>query len=223
MHDRGWVVECGDRLAPTRAAVLVFGRPRYVRQALPRPVVDCQFIGAAYDHGSPERHWFERIVVEENLLQAWTTVVEHYMRHAEIPFRLDPRTMHRIDQPPGYEPFREAVVNLLIHQDYGDHGRTPFIRSYYDRTVFWNPGDAGAPAEELLERTAKEVAQPADRGGVPRHRPRQAGGHRTPGHLPRLAGSRSRGSGDPQRRGPERVRAVVAGEGVGGRRDQGAL
>ena len=160
MHDRGWVVECGDRLAPTRAAVLVFGRPRYVLQVLPRPVVDCQFIGAAYDHGSPERHWFERIVVEENLLQAWTTVVDHYMRHAEIPFRLDPRTMHRIDQPPGYEPFREAVVNLLIHQDYGDHGRTPFIRSYYDRTVFWNPGDAGAPAEELLDRTAKEVRNP---------------------------------------------------------------
>jgi len=160
MHDRGWVVECGDRLAPTGAAVLVFGRPRYVLQVLPRPVVDCQFIGAAYDHGSPERHWFDRIVVEDNLLQAWMTVVERYMRHAEIPFRLDPRTMHRIDQPPGYEPFREAVVNLLIHQDYGDHGRTPFIRSYYDRTVFWNPGDAGAPADELLDRTAKEVRNP---------------------------------------------------------------
>ena len=36
LHERGLVVECGDRLAPTRAAVLVFGRPRYVRQVLPR-------------------------------------------------------------------------------------------------------------------------------------------------------------------------------------------
>ena len=41
LHERGWVVERGDRLAPTRAAVLVFGRSRYVLQVLPRPVIDC--------------------------------------------------------------------------------------------------------------------------------------------------------------------------------------
>ena len=70
LHDRGLVVESGDRLVPTRAAVLVFGRPRYIRQVLPRPVIDCQFIGAAYDDGPPELHWTDRIVVEDNLLQA---------------------------------------------------------------------------------------------------------------------------------------------------------
>ena len=160
LHHRGLVVECGDGLAPTRAAVLVFGRARYVRQLLPGGVVDCRFIGAAYDHGSPERHWRDRIVVEENLLQAWLTVVDRYVRHGEIPFRLDPRTMHRIDEPVGYESFREAVGNLLIHQDYGDRGRTALIRLYYDRTVFWNPGDAGAPTGELLDRTAKKVRNP---------------------------------------------------------------
>ncbi len=160
LHDRGLVVECGDRLAPTRAAVLVFGRPRYVRQALPRPVVDCQFIGAAYDEGPPERHWTDRIVVEENLLQAWLIVAERYMRHAERPFRLDKQTMRRNDDPPGYESFREAFVNQLIHQDYGDRGRTAFIRFYRDRTVFWNPGDADAPTSELLDRTAKDVRNP---------------------------------------------------------------
>ena len=160
LHDRGLVVESGDRLAPTRAAVLVFGRPRYVRQALPRPVVDCQFIGAAYDEGPPEHHWTDRIVVEDNLLQAWLIVPERYMRHAEHPFRLDKQSMRRNDDPPGYESFREAFVNQLIHQDYGDRGRTAFIRFYRDRTVFWNPGDAGAPAGELLDRTAKEVRNP---------------------------------------------------------------
>ena len=160
LHERGLVVECGDRLAPTRAAVLVFGRPRYVRQALPRPVIDCQFIGAAYDDGPPERHWTDRIVVEENLLQAWLTVAERYMRHAERPFSIDAQTMRRDDDPPGYVSFREAFINQLIHQDYGDRGRTAFIRFYRDRTVFWNPGDAGAPAGELLDRTAKEVRNP---------------------------------------------------------------
>ncbi|MCY4400900.1 MAG: hypothetical protein OXE96_16410 [Gemmatimonadetes bacterium] len=160
LHDRGLVVESGDRLAPTRAAVLVFGRPRYVRQALSRPVVDCQFIGAAYEEGPPEHHWTDRIVVEDNLLQAWLIVAERYMRHAERPFRLDMQTMRRDDDPPGYESFREAFVNQLIHQDYGDRGRTAFIRFYRDRTVFWNPGDPGAPAGELLDRAAKDVRNP---------------------------------------------------------------
>jgi ATP-dependent DNA helicase RecG len=157
LHHRGLVVECGDRLAPTRAAVLGFGRPRYVRQVLPRPVVDCQFIGAAYDEGPPEHHWTDRIVVEENLLQAWLTIAERYIRHAERPFNIDTRTLRRDDGPPGYTSFREAFINQLIHQDYGDRGRTAFIRFYRDRTVFWNPGDAGAPTGELLARTAKEV------------------------------------------------------------------
>ncbi|MDE2679230.1 MAG: hypothetical protein OXI76_15130 [Gemmatimonadota bacterium] len=160
LHHRGLVVECGDRLAPTRAAVLVFGRPRYVRQVLPRPVIDCQFIGAAYDDGPPERHWTDRIVVEENLLQAWLTIAERYMRHAERPFSIDTRTLRGDDDPPGYTSFREALINQLIHQDYGDRGRTAFIRFYRDRTVFWNPGDASAPARELLDRTAKEVRNP---------------------------------------------------------------
>ena len=160
LHERGLVVECGDRLAPTRAAVLVFGKPRYVLQVLPRPVIDCQFIGAAYDEWSPDLRWTDRIVVEENLLQAWLTLVERYFRHAETPFRLDMRTMRRDDRPPGYVSFREAVINQLIHQDYGDHGRTPFTRFYRDRTVFWNPGHADAHAGDLLDRTAKEVRNP---------------------------------------------------------------
>ena len=160
LHERGLVVECGDRLAPTRAAVLVFGRPRYVLQALPRPVIDCQFIGANHDEGPPERHWTDRIVIEENLLQAWLTVAERYMQHSKRQFSIDAQTMRRDDDPPGYVSFREAFINQLIHQDYGDRGRTAFIRFYRDRTVFWNPGDAGAPAGELLDRTAKEVRNP---------------------------------------------------------------
>ena len=147
-------------MAPTRAAVLVFGRPRYVRQALSRPVIDCQFIGAGYDEGPPERHWTDRIVVEENLLQARLIVAERYMRHAEHPFSIDMRSLRRDDHPPGYRPSGRLSSTRLVHQDYGDRGRTAFIRFYRDRTVFWNPGDADAPTGELLARTAKDVRNP---------------------------------------------------------------
>ncbi|MCY3809552.1 MAG: hypothetical protein OXG58_09060 [Gemmatimonadetes bacterium] len=125
LHDRGWVVECGDGLVPTRAAVLVFGRARYLRRLLPGGVVDCQFIDYAHDKWTTDRRRTDRIVVEENLLQAWLTVTERYMRRAERPFRLDPRTMLSSDHPPGYASFREAFVNQLIHQDYPTAGARP--------------------------------------------------------------------------------------------------
>ena len=160
LHEWGFVVECGDRLAPTRAAVLIFGRPRYLRQILPRPVIDCQFTGVAMAEWSPDRRWADRVVVEENLLQAWLIISERYFRHADRPFSLDMQTMRRNDHPPDFVSFRETAINQLIHQDYGDHGRTAFIRVHRDRTVFWNPGDAPASTDELLDPTAKEVRNP---------------------------------------------------------------
>ena len=161
LHEWGFVVENRDRLAPTRAAVLVFGRPRYLRQILPRPIIDCQFFHPRFEDWSPDHRWADRIVVEENLLQAWLILSERYLRHAERPFSLDMQTLRRNDHPPDYVSFREAVINQLIHQDYGDHGRTALIRFYPNRTVFWNPGDAQATTDELLDPTAKEVRNPS--------------------------------------------------------------
>ena len=161
LHEWGFVREQdGGRLAPTRAAVLVLGRPRYVRHVLARPVVDCQFIDFAFNAWSPDRRWRDRIVVEENLVQAWLTVSERYMRHAEHPFRVDATTLRRDDDPPDYISFRESAINLLLHQDYGDQGRKPSIRFFRDRTIFWNPGDAFATTDQLLEPSEKEVRNP---------------------------------------------------------------
>ena len=101
------------------------------------------------------------MLVEENLVQAWLMVSEAYVRHAARPFRLDAATLRRNDDPPDYTAFREAAINLLIHQDYGDRNRTAFIRSFRDRTVFWNPGDAFATTAELLDATAKHLRNPA--------------------------------------------------------------
>ena len=160
LHEWGFVVERGERIVPVRAAVLLFGRPRYLRRTLRRPVVDCQFIAAEYDSWTTDQRWFDRVVVEENLIQAWFVLVERYAKHADHPFRLDPTTLERNDDPPDYVPFREAAINLLIHQDYGDWGRKASIRFFRDRTVFWNPGDAFATTDELLNPTEKQVRNP---------------------------------------------------------------
>ena len=161
LNEWGFVVEQGEHLVPTRAAVLMFGRPRHVRRILPRPVVDCQFIDSTSDSWSTDRRWTDRVVVEENLIQAWLMLSSRYMQHATHPFGVDAATLRRDDDPPDYISFREAAINLLIHQDYGDHGRKASIRFFRDQTGFWNPGDAFATTDELLDPTEKEVRNPA--------------------------------------------------------------
>lgn len=156
-----FVVEQDGKLHPTRAGVLLFGTGRFVRQILPRPVLDYQRIDTAFEQWSAEQRWHDRYVFEENIFQTWQGLVARYMRIAEHPFSLDPTTLRRNDDPPDYVAFREAAINLLIHQDYGDHGRKASIKLFTDRTVFWNPGDAFATEAELLDPTEKEVRNPA--------------------------------------------------------------
>ena len=160
LYEWGFVVERGDGLAPTLAAVLVLGRGRYVRQVLHRPVVDCQFIDSNFDAWPPDLRWSDRIVIEENLVQAWLLLSERYVRRADRPFRIDPATLRRDDDPPDYVSFRESAINLLLHQDYGDQGRHASIRLFRDRMEFRNPGDAFATIDKLLEPGAKDLRNP---------------------------------------------------------------
>lgn len=157
----GFVAETEGRQAVTRAAVLLFGKGRHVRRWLPRPVVDFQIIHERYQEWNSDRRWTDRVVVEDNIIQAWLAVVERYMKIAERPFEIDATTLRRHDEPPDYISFREAAINLLIHQDYGDTGRHAQIQMFRDRSRFWNPGDAFGSLDQLLDPGAKEVRNPS--------------------------------------------------------------
>lgn len=156
----GFLVESSGRLSVTRGALLLFGKARYVRRSLPRPVVDFQIIHERFDDWSTDRRWDDRIVVEDNVIEAWLAVVDRYMKHADRPFDIDAATLRRHDEPPDYISFREAAINLLIHQDYSDTARHPQMQIFRDRTRFWNPGDAFGSIEQLLEPGAKELRNP---------------------------------------------------------------
>lgn len=156
----GFLKEASDKIIPTRAAILFFGKARLVRQILPRAIVDYQRINVKYDDWIPEKRWDDREVFEENLIQTWLGLLEKYSRISEKPFSIDVSTMRRSDNPPDYITFREAAINLLMHQDYGDHTRMPVIQFFNDRTIFKNPGDAFATKDELLEPGTKEVRNP---------------------------------------------------------------
>lgn len=161
LRERGFVVRHDGCLHPTRAAILVFGRFRHMRRILPRPVVDLRFVGASFDAWPPDQRWFDRFVAEENLVQTWMMLMERYMRHADHPFRLDPSTLQRDDRPPDYMAFREAAVNLLLHQDYENRSLKGAIQVFYDRVVFSNPGASLVAAEDLPVSMASEERNPA--------------------------------------------------------------
>lgn len=161
LHEWGFLSEDKATLFPTRASILLFGKGKYIRQILPRGIVDFQRIDFTFDDWMPEKRWHDRVVYEENIIQTWLGLSEKYMRLAEKPFSVNAATLRRTDDPPDYISFREAVINLLIHQDYGDHTRKPVIKFFKDQSIFWNPGDAFATEAELLTPTEKEVRNPS--------------------------------------------------------------
>ncbi|MEI8340122.1 MAG: RNA-binding domain-containing protein [Verrucomicrobiota bacterium] len=161
LHKWGFLVEREGRLLPTRAAILTLGADAYVRQVLPRMVVDLHLYRHNSDEYSPSVRWADRLMVEENLVKAWQGVVDFYFKHSERPFSVDAATLRRSDDPPGYIAFREAAINLLIHQDFGDHTRLPVIRFFQDCTEYYNPGDAFATREQLLDPGDKDVRNPS--------------------------------------------------------------
>lgn len=160
MHHWGLIVEKEGKLLPTRGAVLLFGSGPIVRQFLPRAVVDCQWIPTNWSDALPDDRWSDRVLVEDNLIRAWRSLVQKFMTHSEHPFSVDPSTLRREDSPPDYLAFRESVINLLIHQDYADHNRKATIYFYRDRLVLQNPGDSFADPDELLEPGAKPLRNP---------------------------------------------------------------
>ena len=160
LDEMGLLVERDGQKRPTHAAILLFGNNAAFRQLLPRPVVDCQRFTLSRDQADTDACWADRAVLDENLIRTWQALVDWYGRFAERPFRIDPASLQRDDSPPDYIAYREAMVNLLIHQDYSDHARNAELRHYADQTVFWNPGDAFTSVADLLEPGEKEVRNP---------------------------------------------------------------
>jgi ATP-dependent DNA helicase RecG len=156
----GFLVHRAGSLLPSRASVLLFGMDSAFRQVLPRPVIDCQNIDSNLIDSAGDNRWSDRLVIEQNLIESWRSLLDWYMKHAERPFRVDSVTLQREDAPPDYIAFREASINLLIHQDYSDDGRKPVLQVFRDNTRFWNPGESFASTDELLDPGEKEVRNP---------------------------------------------------------------
>lgn len=160
LEELGFVVESDDRMVPNRAGLLMFGKSKHILKEVPRGIVDFQKINSHCDDWTPDTRWNDRLFVEDNLFDTWVAISEKFINISEIPFSLDSMTQMRKDEPVDYIAFREAAVNLLMHQDYGDSTRTPHIKIFKDRISFWNPGDAFSSFDVLLDGGEKELRNP---------------------------------------------------------------
>lgn len=160
----GLVQQWDAHQRPTRAAVLLFGSDAAIHQILPRQIVDFFLFRAQRADVLPSQRWDDRIasLSEGNIIKTWRRVVELYQdRFAEQRFALDPTTLQNTNSPPDYRAFRESILNLLIHQDYGDHSRKARITFYSDESVFWNSGASFVTGEDLFRQDVeKDVRNP---------------------------------------------------------------
>ena len=133
----------------TRAAMLLCGTPATRLRVMPTPVVDLRVYATRSDDTVPTEEWIDRLVCDGNVVQALVEVLVRLGRLVPNPFALEPDGVTRRAHGPLLPVLREALVNLLTHQDYGDPARTATIRWFRDRIVFDNPGDSLLTPAEL--------------------------------------------------------------------------
>ncbi len=160
MQHFGLIKDTGAKLLPTRAALLLFGKESTIMQIFPRPIIDFRRLNSGFDDVLPDQRWDDRDLMECNLIVSWRRILEFYHKIAEIPFKLDTETLERDDKPVDYTAFREATINVLTHQDFGDHTRKASIQMFKDRLIFWNPGASFVSKDEMFQPGEKPIRNP---------------------------------------------------------------
>ena len=118
LYEWGYLVRDGGTLLQTRGAVALFASLRGVRPLMPKPVLDVRFLGYARAEDFGDTRWIDRYVSEVNLVETWQQLLAKSLFFMPKTFRdIDPATLKRRDAPAGFRVFREAAMNLLIHQD----------------------------------------------------------------------------------------------------------
>ncbi|WP_196814785.1 ATP-binding protein [Mesorhizobium sp. L103C131B0] len=137
-----------------RQLVLLFGTDAATREELRRDIMDLQVIS------DPTKRWDERLLIDRgNLFGALRQALEFLTRHlSRAGLTFDGLT--QTDGPPDYLAIREALMNLLIHQDYADQRTCARIILRSDETVLSNAGHSLVAVERLEEGGAHQARNP---------------------------------------------------------------
>jgi ATP-dependent DNA helicase RecG len=135
----------------TLAGLLMFGKDEWIKNAVPFYELDY------FDKSNPaQTRWKRRITTDgtwtANLFQFALKITNLLKDSIEMPFELE-GGLFRKEENKGHVAVREAVINTIIHADYGKKGGV-VIERYMDRLIFSNPGNLLVP-KEILENEAK--------------------------------------------------------------------
>ncbi len=133
----------------TNAAGLLLGQEHLIRRLQPGGIVDFRLFHNPWG-AEQQRRWDDRELCEGNLVTTVRTLSERIQRLVPQPFAMEDNGIQHRAQSPDYLAFREALVNLLVHQDYTDRIRMATVLWYLDRAIFENPGDSFVELEEML-------------------------------------------------------------------------
>lgn len=145
LQRQGLLVGDGDAAVPSGFGLLLFGKNP--RQSLPQAGVLAR---AELADGTTSREEFDQaMVLIPSLLERWLNMV--------LPSTLDRSTMERrerVDLP--FEMIREAVVNALVHRDYGLTGQKCQLAVTADTITISSPGGPIPPItlEQMQSFTA---------------------------------------------------------------------
>lgn len=144
----------------THAAALLFGKQKLIARLKPAGLVDFRLIRQPWSEEAPAHRFDDRLLCEGNLIQSLRALIERLLGLVPNPFSLEADTLQRPAHPPEYRALREALVNLLVHQDYSDKHRIAQILWYDDRTCFTNPGDSFVSVEDMLGGGSSDLRNP---------------------------------------------------------------
>lgn len=135
----------------TRAGLLMFGREETLREHMPTFHLDYRELDeVAVLAGT---RWIDRVVPDGtwsgNLFGFYLKVLPKLTAGLKVPFQLAQDLLRR-GETPVHLALKEALVNALIHADYGGHGGVRVFR-FGDRFEFINPGTLLIPPEQIRQ------------------------------------------------------------------------
>jgi hypothetical protein len=134
-------------------ALLLFGKADVVRRVIKREMVDLR----TYSGGATR--WDERYTECANILVCLQEAVDFFARHNGMQDTI----VSQLANTTGTADFlamREALVNLFMHQDYGDPRAAAQVELWAERATFFNTGFSLVATERLVEGGKSQARNP---------------------------------------------------------------
>jgi len=147
----------GEKLRPTAAGLLMFGKERRITKIYPEYFLDYR------EHMDPAIRWTDRINSQEpewsgNVFEFYSRVSANLLLDLKKPFKLVNQV--RVDETPVHDAVREALVNCLVNTDFYQPWNV-IIEKYPDRIVMANPGTIITGKKQMLKGG---ISQPRNKG-----------------------------------------------------------